>query len=513
MADKKLTRREFVKLAAAGGLTLSAGPMLYSCSKKIHPDVIQTENELIKRLQGGAPSPPNIIIINADDLGYGDLGCFGSRAIQTPNIDRMAEEGVRFTDFHACDSVCTPSRAGLLTGRYPKRMNLDMPLLSEDLPIGKSMLIKFGYYAARMGLVDMAKKSGATGIEQHEITIAEALKMKSYHTGMVGKWHLGDYSGSPEHNPTNHGFDFYFGVPHSNDIDPFPLYRNNEELEPQVTDQAKLTGLYTKEALRFIRASAGSGGGNPFFLYFAHTFPHRPLFASENFKDKSDAGIFGDVVEEIDWSVGEIMRTLKELGLESDTLVMFTSDNGPWYQGSPGVYRGRKGQSYEGGHRVPFVACRKGHIPAGTVCDDPAMNIDLFPTCLAMAGLSIPEDRIVDGRNIENLLVNRPMDDPHDYFFFYHHGELEAIRQGNWKYVRSINHYSWPMPVNKKLGGLTRYTKGPLPMLFNLERDPGESYNLINKYPDRAKGLASVMEWWDKEMEANPGGWTAMMTP
>jgi len=513
MADKKLTRREFVKWAAAGGLTLSAGPMLYSCSKKIHPDVIQTENELIKRLQGGAPSPPNIIIINADDLGYGDLGCFGSRAIQTPNIDRMAEEGVRFTDFHACDSVCTPSRAGLLTGRYPKRMNLDMPLLSEDLPIGKSMLIKFGYYAARMGLVDMAKKSGATGIEQHEITIAEALKMKNYRTGMVGKWHLGDYSGSPEHNPTNHGFDFYFGVPHSNDIDPFPLYRNNEELEPQVTDQAKLTGLYTKEALRFIRASAGSGGGNPFFLYFAHTFPHRPLFASENFKDKSDAGIFGDVVEEIDWSVGEIMRTLKELGLESDTLVMFTSDNGPWYQGSPGVYRGRKGQSYEGGHRVPFVACRKGHIPAGTVCDDPAMNIDLFPTCLAMAGLSIPEDRIIDGRNIENLLVNRPMDDPHDYFFFYHHGELEAIRQGNWKYVRSINHYSWPMPVNKKLGGLTRYTKGPLPMLFNLERDPGESYNLINKYPDRAKGLASVMEWWDKEMEANPGGWTAMMTP
>ncbi|MBW1892694.1 MAG: sulfatase [Deltaproteobacteria bacterium] len=507
MAGKKLTRREFVKKVAAGGLTLSAGSILYSCSKKLHPDVIQNERELIANLSGYSGTPPNIIIINADDLGYGDLGCYGSQAIRTPNINLMAEKGVRFTDFHACDSVCTPSRAGLLTGRYPKRMNLDMPLLAENTPIGKSMMIKFGFLAGKMGLLDIATEGGATGIAQHEITLAEALKMKNYQTGMVGKWHLGDYSGSPEHNPVKHGFDFYFGVPHSNDIHPFPLYRNEEKLEPEVKDQTKLTGLYTKEAVDFIKTSKDK----PFFLYFAHTFPHRPLFASENFKDKSEAGVFGDVVEEIDWSVGEIMKTLKELNLESNTLVIFTSDNGPWYQGSPGEFRGRKGQSYEGGHRVPFIACREGHIPAGSVCKEPAMNIDLFPTCLAMAGLTIPGDRIIDGRNIENLLVSQSMDNPHDYFFFYHHGELEGVRAGNWKYIRSINHYSWPMPVNKKLGSLTSYTNGPLPMLFNLENDPGEAYNVINKYPDKAKGLASVMTWWDGEMAANPGGWLTLM--
>lgn len=326
MAEKKLTRREFVKKVAAGGLTLSAGSMLYACSKKLHPDVIQNERDLIANLAGYSGTPPNIIIINADDLGYGDLGCYGSQAIRTPNINRMAQKGVRFTDFHACDSVCTPSRAGLLTGRYPKRMNLDMPLMAEDTPIGKSMLIKTGFLAGKMGLLDIATSGGATGIAQHEITLAEALKMKNYRTGMVGKWHLGDYSGSPEHNPVKHGFDFYFGVPHSNDILPFPLYRNEEELEPQVTDQTKLTGLYTKEAVQFIRKSKDK----PFFLYFAHTFPHRPLFASEDFKDKSEAGVFGDTVEEIDWSVGEILKTLKELNLESNTLVMFTSDNGPW---------------------------------------------------------------------------------------------------------------------------------------------------------------------------------------
>lgn len=507
---KKITRREFVKKVAAGGFTLSAAPLLYSCSSKLHhTSVIQNERELIGKLAGYAATPPNFIIINADDLGYGDLACYGSRAIKTPNIDRMAAKGVRFTDFSACDSVCTPSRAGLLTGRYPKRMNLDMPLMAEETPLGKSMLIKCGFWAGKIGLMDMATSGGATGIAQREITIAEALKIRNYRTGMVGKWHLGDYSGNPEHNPVRHGFDFYFGVPHSNDIHPFPLYRNEQELEPEVTDQAKLTGLYTKEAIRFIKESGGSSADEPFFLYFAHTFPHRPLSASENFKGKSEGGTFGDAVEEIDWSVGEILNTLKELNLESSTLVVFTSDNGPWYQGSPGEFRGRKGQSYEGGHRVPFIARRPGYIPAGGECRQPAMNIDLFPTCLAMAGLTLPSDRIIDGRNIANLLVQQRMNNPHELFCFYHHGELEGIRVGKWKYIRTINHYVWPMPVNKKLGKFISYTNGPEPLLFNLEKDPGEAYNVLNKYPEKAEELAGVMARWEKKMEKNPGGWKA----
>ncbi|MFO7560156.1 MAG: sulfatase [Desulfobacterales bacterium] len=502
MTDRSITRREFVKSVAAGGVSLSAGGLIYACSKKDPPGTLTDKRGTIGFAEGYSEDPPNIIIINADDLGYGDLGCYGSRAIQTPNIDSLADQGVRFTDFHACDSVCTPSRAGLLTGRYPKRMQLDMPLLSENMPFGKSMLVKFGFLMGKLGITDIATRGGITGIPGHEITLAEALKERNYRTGMVGKWHLGDYSVNPEHNPGNHGFDYYFGVPHSNDIHPFPLYRNKTELEPEVADQSKLTGLYTAEAINFIKKSKES----PFFLYFAHTFPHRPLYASKEFKNRSEGGLYGDTVEEIDWSVGQILYTLKENNLDHNTLIMFTSDNGPWYQGSPGEFRGRKGQSYEGGHRVPFVARWGGLIKPGSVCTEPAMNIDLFPTCLAAAGLTLPDDRIVDGRDIRPLLIQENSRTPHDYFFFYHHGELEGIRTENWKYFRSINHYSWPMPVNKKFGSLISYTNGPLPLLFNLRIDPGESYNVIEKYPGKAEELEKVMARWEKAMMDNPAG-------
>jgi len=503
MAGRKIIRRGFVKSVAACGLFLFAVSMISACSKKDPSGYVMDKRGVIRLVENYSEAPPNIIIINADDLGYGDLGCYGSRAIRTPNIDSLSDQGVRFTDFHACDSVCTPSRAGLLTGRYPKRMQLDMPLLSENMTFGKSMLVKFGFLMGKLGVTDIATKGGATGIPQHEITLAEALKNRNYRTGMVGKWHLGDYSGNPEHNPRNHGFDYYFGVPHSNDIHPFPLYRNETELEPEVTDQSKLTGLYTDEAINFIKTSKEE----PFFLYFAHTFPHRPLYASKNFKNRSEGGIFGDTVEEIDWSVGRILDTLKENNLDSNTLVIFTSDNGPWYQGSPGEFRGRKGQSYEGGHRVPFIARWKGHIKPGSVCTEPAMNIDLFPTCLASAGLTLPDDRIIDGMDIRRLLIQENSKTPHDYFFFYHHGELEGIRAESWKYFRSINHYSWPMPVNKKFGSLISYTNGPLPLLFNLGIDPGESYNVIEKYPGKAREFENVMARWEKEMTDNPGGW------
>ena len=290
-------------------------------------------------------APPNIVLINADDLGYGDLGSYGSRAIKTPSIDSLADQGIRFTNFLASDSVCTPSRAGLLTGRYPVRMGFSYPIYAEDLPFTQAMMMKVAYLGARLGTLDIATAEGPSGLHEHEITIAEALKVRGYRTGMVGKWHLGDYSTNPDYNPRRHGFDYYFGVPHSNDMHPFPLYRNEEELEAHITDQSKLTRLYTEEAIAFIESSLDA----PFFLYVAHTFPHRPLFASEPFKDRSEAGTFGDTVEELDWSVGEILNSLEEHDLDRNTIVVFTSDNGPWYQGSPGGLRGRKGQSWEGG--------------------------------------------------------------------------------------------------------------------------------------------------------------------
>jgi Arylsulfatase A and related enzymes len=230
------------------------------------------------------------------------------------------------------------------------------------------------------------------------------LKSNGYRTGLVGKWHLGDFSKKPAYNPIRHGFDEFFGVPHANNMFPLALYRNDTQLEADIgLNQARLTGLYTKEAIRFINRSSGS----PFFLYLAHTFPHQPLFASEKFKDKSTAGIYGDAVEEIDWSLGEIITSLREKGLEKNTIIFFTSDNGPWFNGSPGGFRGRKGQSYEGGFRVPLIVKWPGRILAGALCSEPAMNTDLFPALLPLAGLGLPQDRIIDGKDIGGLLVGK----------------------------------------------------------------------------------------------------------
>ncbi len=495
--------RKLLPLIFVCGLTLIAGLMFYTQpgSKDIgYPDNIKNT---IQKKTDFSGNLPNIIIINADDLGYGDLGCYEGKAIKTPNIDSLAKEGLKFTDFNTCDSVCSPSRAGLLTGRYPKRMKLDVPLAPGKQSLKKKILVNLGYLAGKFGLMDLATENGTDGLNRNEITIAEALKIRNYRTGMVGKWHLGDYSTNSEYNPVNHGFDFYFGVPHSNDMSPFPLYRNEEQLESHITDQEKLTGLYTDEAIKFIKSSQNK----PFFLYFAHTFPHRPLYASKDFQNTSEGGRFGDTVEEIDWSVGQILRVLKESNLDEKTVVMFTSDNGPWYQGSPGVFRGRKGQSFEGGHRVPFIVRYPGHISPGGNCREPTMNIDLLPTCLDLAGLTLPTDRIIDGKNINGLLKAPENKSPHESLYFYHHGELEGLRAGNWKYLRTINHYVWPMPINKLTGGLSNHTTGPQPLLFNLENDPGEAYNLMTRYPGMGATLENNMKQWEEEMKENAVGW------
>jgi uncharacterized sulfatase len=453
---------------------------------------------------------PNIIIINCDDLGYGDLPPYENTVMNTPNVNRLAQGGVKFTSFYACNSLCTPSRFGLLTGRYPDRAGLGWLLLPKrNARFNLKNFIKNKRYAigwelykifSRIGLMDYNKVPNINGIPAKEITIAKALKSAGYHTGMVGKWHLGEFTHLPEYNPVHYGFDFFFGVPHSNDMVDFALYRNTECLSPEFTDFAALTGLYTREAIQFIERSEGK----PFFLYFAHTYPHQPLHASKDFEGKSKGGRYGDTIEEVDWSLGELIRILQERGQLENTLIVFTSDNGPWYNGSPGRLRGRKGQSYEGGFRIPMIAQWPTTIPAGAVCSEPAMNIDWFPTCLALAGVELPGDRVIDGKDITGLLTGTEKQSPHESFYFYHNQSLEAIRVGKWKYIPKINTMVWPLAMDKKWESAGSYHA---PWLYDLEADPQECYNLKEDHPEVIEHMRNVFRRWEAEMKENPGGW------
>jgi uncharacterized sulfatase len=512
---EKISRRDLMKKSVRAGLAIGGAAVLGTAGYKLFqkPSIDEVygpypDEDKLKPLHLRNPSAPkpNVILIYCDDLGYGDLGCYGGKAIRTPSIDDLGRSGVIFTDYYSCNAVCAPARAGLLTGRYPFRTGIIGNPYPADSPLLRRIERKIAYLFTPLGSVDLHEECVAEGLSGKEITVAEALKVAGYRTAMVGKWHLGDYSRQPEFNPLRHGFDRYFGVPHSNDMQPCPLFRNETQLEADIgTDQARLTGLYTREALAFIEESSDK----PFFLYLAHTFPHQPLYASEKFSGKSKAGKFGDAVEEIDWSVGEIIRTLRERKIEQNTLILFASDNGPWYEGSPGVFRGRKGQSYEGGFRVPFIAKWPGRIRPGTVSSEPAMNLDLFPTLLSLAGVEQPSDRIIDGKNIEGLLSGGSLRSPHDAIYFYHYDRLEGVRSGKWKYFRKLNRYAWPIPLDAeyladKMGKKQLGNRAPL--LYDLSVDPGENYNVIDTYPDVAERMHRVLLGWEERSKKNPRG-------
>jgi arylsulfatase A len=468
---------------------------------------------------GAAGAKPNFVVILADDLGYGDLASYGTKSIRTPNLDRLANEGVRFTDFYASASVCSPSRAGLLTGRYPVRTGVSYVIFASEVSLSHRIALTMSRIGTRMGTSDF-HDSYVHGLPDSEITLPEALKVAGYATGMVGKWHLGDFSHDAKFVPTRHGFDFFEGIPHSNDEFPVAYWRNDQELTPNIgLDQEHVTADFTKAAVGFIDANKDK----PFFLYVAEKDVHLPFFPSKDFKGKSAGGLFGDAAEELDWSVGEIMKALDAHGLRENTLVIFTSDNGAWLDGSTDGLRGGKGQPFEGGQRVPFIASWPGTLGSGKQVSAPSMNIDVFPTILALAGLELPSDRIIDGRDIWGVMSGRQSESPHDALLFFHDKVIEGVRAGTWKYYRYVNRYRWPIPMDSpstfpgrreerytytdpKTGKTIRIMSG-FPLLYDLSLDPDESYNVADRHPDESKRLLGHVEQWEQDFFRNPRGW------
>ena len=419
---------------------------------------------------------PNVIIIFTDDQGYEDLSCFGSKDIETPHLDQMAQEGIKLTDFYAAQAVCSASRAGLLTGCYPNRIGVHGALMPNS----------------------------KTGLNLSETTISEMLKEINYNTAIFGKWHLGDH---PTFMPNNHGFDEFFGIPYSNDMwphhpqqgpifnfDPLPLYEN-EKIIDTLNNQSSLTTQITNKSVEFIKKNKDQ----PFFLYVAHPQPHVPLFVSDKFKGKSKRGLYGDVIMEIDWSVGQILATLKENNIDDNTLVIFTSDNGPWlsygdHAGSAYPLREGKGTALEGGQREPCIIRYPHKIKSGRVLDLPMMAIDILPTIAEITGAKLPDNKI-DGKSVWDIWTGDSNQSPHEaYYFYYHTNELHGIRYGKWKLYFPHKYRS----LNGKEGG-----KSGLPVnyeyntideieLYDLSNDIAEIKNVASANPEIVKKIQSL---------------------
>jgi len=420
-----------------------------------------------------AEKKPNFVFIFCDDMGYGDVGVFGAKGFTTPNLDKLASEGTKFTDFHVAQAICSASRAALMTGCYPTRIGFSGALNNT----------------ARFGISDKEK------------TIAEVLKPQGYATAIFGKWHLGHH---PQFLPTHHGFDEYFGLPYSNDMwpnkdkrfPPLPLIEGDKVIATQ-PDQTQLTTWYTEHAVKFIEKHKDE----PFFLYVAHNMPHVPLHVSDKFKGKSERGLYGDVIEEIDWSVGQIVEALQKNGIADNTFLIFTSDNGPWlsygdHAGSAGPLREGKGTSWEGGVREPCIMRYPGKIPAGRVCSEPIMTIDILPTFAALAGAELPPNKI-DGLNVWPIISGKEgAKNPHEaYFIYYNQNDLQAVLSGKWKLYLPHAYRTLAGKPGGKDGKEVPYsmTKTGL-ALYDHDTDIGEQTDVAEKYPDVVKHLSDLAE-------------------
>jgi arylsulfatase A-like enzyme len=424
-----------------------------------------------------AKRPPNFVIVFADDLGYGDVGCYGARDYSTPNLDRMAAEGTKFTDFYVAQAVCSASRTALLTGCYPNRV----------------------------GILGALGPSSKIGISDDEMTIAQVLKTRGYATAIYGKWHLGHH---PQFLPTRHGFDDYFGLPYSNDMwpkhptakfPPLPLIDGEKTIEEN-PDQTKLTTWYTEHAVKFIDEHRDT----PFFLYVPHSMPHVPLFVSDKYAGKTPRGLFGDVIEEVDWSVGQIAAALERNGLSDNTLVIFTSDNGPWlsygdHAGNAGPLREGKGTAWDGGVREPCIMRWPGTVPAGRVCHEPLMTIDVLPTLAHLAGAELPKNRI-DGLNIWPVVHGDVgAQSPHEALWFYWGDELHAIRSGQWKLHFPHDYRTLESPGSGGQPGPYKKAHTEL-ALYDLDADVGEKNDLASSRPEVVARLTDLAEKGREEL-------------
>ncbi len=437
---------------------------------------------------------PNVIVILADDLGYGDLGCYGHPKFKTPHLDRMAAEGVRLTHFNTPLPFCAPTRASLLTGRYPFRCGMN----NNPAP-------------------DADPATDKVHLPESEITLAQVFKGAGYATSIIGKWHLGH--ARPEWLPTARGFDEYFGIAYSNDMRPVQLLEGTKPVEYPVI-QANLTKRYTERAVSFIERHRDK----PFFLYLPHAMPHKPLAASEAYYKKSGAGLYGDVIAELDWSVGQVLAKLKELGIDERTFVVFASDNGAWFGGDSGGLRGMKGSTYEGGYRVPCIARWPGRIPAGRASDQPAMMMDLFVTTLNAAGIAPPNDRKLDGRDLMPLLTGGAKG-PHEFIFGQNGPNLSWVCDGQWKLhvlpprdgmarlykpgerwvdprgpdgVTIIAPYEQAQPSEHP--GLTSGAEPAAMQLFDLKADSGEQKDVAAMHPDVVARLKKAFDAFNAEV-------------
>ena len=463
--DSHMARRRF--------LSRASGAMLGGLAARVLPAARAKAERL-----------PNVVIVFTDDQGYQDLGCFGSPKIQTPHLDRMAREGMRFTDFYVTQPVCSASRAGLLTGCYSNRV----------------------------GILGALGPRSRHGIHDREMLISELCKQKGYATAAFGKWHLGHL---PQFLPPNHGFDEYFGLPYSNDMWPFhptagsrfpplPLIEGTKVVNPKVTgkEQAQLTTWYAEHAVRFIEKNKDK----PFLLYLAHSMPHVPLFVSDKFKGKSARGLYGDVIMEIDWSVGQILAALARHGLDEHTLVIFTADNGPWlsygdHGGCALPLREGKGTTWDGGVREPTVMRWPGRIPAGAVCREPAMTIDVLPTIARLIGGTLP-DHPIDGKDIWPLISGQPgAKSPHEALYFYWGRHLQSMRSGKWKLHFPHAYRTLAGRPGGTGGKPARYSQGKTPLaLYDLAKDVGQTTNLAAQHPDVVERLQALADAMRKDL-------------